>query len=141
MTYPLFAPVADAPLPGCILCELCVRVCSTVGYNALSTLGRGDHKSVGPPFGQAGVTDCVGCGSCQSVCPTQGISMEDTSITRTIWDRTFDFFTCQRCKAPFMTKAHRDATAARGDLPADYYALCDACKRVVLSESLVTAAR
>ncbi len=68
VTYPLFAPVADAPLPGCILCELCVRVCSSVGYNALSSLVRGDLKSVGPPFGQAGVTDCVGCGSCQSVC-------------------------------------------------------------------------
>ena len=25
---PLFAPLADAPLPGCILCELCVRVCT-----------------------------------------------------------------------------------------------------------------
>jgi len=141
VTRGLFAPVADAPLPGCILCELCVRVCSTVGYNALSALGRGDHKSVGPPFGHAGATDCVGCGSCQSVCPTQCIAMEDTSAARTIWGRTFDLFACRRCGTPFMTKAHRDATAARGDLPEEYYTLCDACKRVVLSENLLTAAR
>jgi bidirectional [NiFe] hydrogenase diaphorase subunit len=141
VTRRLFAPAADAPLPGCILCELCVRVCSTVGYNALSTLGRGDHKSVGPPFGQTGATDCVGCGSCQSVCPTQCISMEDTATTRTIWGRTFDFFTCRRCSTPFMTEAHRAATAARGDLPPEYYDLCEACKRAVLSEHLLTAVR
>ena len=52
VTEPLFAPVTDAPLPDCILCELCVRVCSTLGYNALAAIGRGADKSVGPPFGQ-----------------------------------------------------------------------------------------
>jgi hypothetical protein len=40
-----------------------------------------------------------------------------------------------------MTETHRAATAARGDLPAEYYTICDACKRIVLSENLLTAVR
>jgi NADH dehydrogenase/NADH:ubiquinone oxidoreductase subunit G len=141
VAQPLFAPVTDAPLPGCILCELCVRVCSAMGYSALSASGRGDHKSVGPPFGQAAAAECVGCGSCHSVCPTKCIAMEDTPTTRTVWGRTFDLCACRRCGAPFMTETHRAATAARGDLPAEYYTICDACKRIVLSENLLTAVR
>ncbi len=141
VAQPLFAPVTGAALPGCILCELCVRVCSAMGYSALSALGRGDHKGVGPPFGQTTAAECVGCGSCSSVCPTKCIAMEDTSTTRTVWGRTFDLCACRRCGAPFMTEAHRAATAARGDLPAEYYSICDACKRIVLSENLLTAAR
>ena len=107
----------------------------------LSALGRGDHKSVGPPFGQAAADACVGCGACHLVCPTGCVPMEDTATTRTIWGRTFDLFACRRCHAPFMTEAHRAATAARGDLPEDYYDLCEACKQAVTSEHLATAAR
>ncbi len=70
VTEPLFAPVTDQPLADCILCELCVRVCSALGYNALAAIGRGDHKHIGPPFGQAAAMDCVGCGSCVEACPT-----------------------------------------------------------------------
>ena len=138
VTHPLFAPVSDAPLPGCILCELCVRVCSSLGYNALSTMGRGDHKRVGPPFGQPAAMACVGCGSCHALCPTQCIPMEDTSTTRTIWRRTLELSTCERCHTPLMTTAQRAATAARGGLPADSYSLCDACKRAAVSEALAT---
>lgn len=140
VTETLFAPVEDAALPGCILCELCVRVCNTVGFNALSTIGRGDHKVVGPPFEQVAAINCVGCGSCHSVCPTGCITMEDTATTRTIWGRTLDLFNCEQCGQPFMTKAQRTATAARGDLPPEYYNLCDACKRIAVCKDLATAA-
>jgi bidirectional [NiFe] hydrogenase diaphorase subunit len=141
VTHPLFPPVAGAPLPGCILCELCVRVCGALGYHALAALGRGDHKRVGPPFGQAAADACVGCGACHSVCPTNCIPMEDGPTTRTIWGRTFDLFACRRCHTPFMTEAHRAATAARGDLPEGYYDLCEACKQAATGEQLATAAR
>jgi NADH dehydrogenase/NADH:ubiquinone oxidoreductase subunit G len=137
----LFPAVTDALLPGCILCELCVRVCATLGYDALSTSGRGDHKSVGPPFGQTAAMACVGCGSCQAVCPTQCISMVDSATTRTIWGRTFDLSTCRRCQAPLMTDAHRAATAERGELSAKYSDLCEACKRSMLAEDLLSGAR
>ncbi len=136
VTQRLFTPLTDAPLPDCILCELCVRICSSLGYNALSTIGRGDHKRVGPPFGQTAAKACVGCGSCREACPTQCIPMEDTETTRTIWGRTLEFSTCERCGARLMTTAQRALTAARGDLPARYYNLCEGCKREALSEGL-----
>jgi bidirectional [NiFe] hydrogenase diaphorase subunit len=141
VTQALFPPIADAPLPGCILCELCVRVCATLGYDALSVIGRGEHKSIGPPFGQTAAMACVGCGSCQAVCPTQCIPMVDSATTRTIWGRTFDLATCQRCQAPVMTDAHRSATAERGELSAEYTGFCEACKRTMLTEELLSGAR
>ncbi len=139
VTTQLFPPVTDAPLKDCILCELCVRVCAELGYHALSTIGRGDHKRVGPPFGQTAAMACVGCGSCQALCPTQCIPMEDTATTRTIWGRTLEFAGCSRCGTRLMTIAQRAVTAARGDLGGDYYDLCDACKRAVIAEDLATA--
>jgi NADH dehydrogenase/NADH:ubiquinone oxidoreductase subunit G len=141
VTGALFPPIADAPLPGCILCELCVRVCAALGYNALSTMGRGDHKRVGAPFGQTAAMACVGCGSCQAVCPTQCIPMVDTPTTRTMWGRTFDLASCQRCQAPLTTDAHRAATAERGHLSAEYSGLCETCKRTMLTEGLLSGAR
>ncbi len=54
----------------CILCGLCVRVCSeVVGLSAISTVGRGVHKKVGAPYMVPSET-CVACGSCVTVCPT-----------------------------------------------------------------------
>jgi NADH dehydrogenase/NADH:ubiquinone oxidoreductase subunit G len=133
---PRFAPLADASLPDCILCELCVRVCSALGYNALAAIGRGETKRVGPPFGQSTAKACVGCGSCVEACPTDCIAMEETPTTRTIWGRTLEFSTCERCGARLMTTSQRAATAARGDLPARYYNLCEVCKRAALSQGL-----
>ncbi len=135
VTRPLFAPVSGAPLPDCILCELCSRVCAALGYHALSALGRGDHKSVGLPFDQA-ADACVGCGACYSVCPTHCIRMEDGPASRTIWGRTFEFFSCRRCQAPVVTEAQRAAVMARGDLPESYYDLCESCKQATTSEHL-----
>ena len=140
MTEARFAPVTDAPLPDCILCELCVRVCSTLGYNALAAIGRGAGKRVGPAFGQTEAQDCVGCGSCTEVCPTGCITMEETDTTRNIWGRTFDLFTCERCDRPITTRAHAEAMAAAVDLPEKNEGLCDACKKRVVSEHLATPA-
>ena len=136
---PLFATVADAPLPDCILCELCVRVCSTLGYNALSSIGRGEHKRVGPPFGQEAAMSCVGCGACHEICPTGCISLEDTPTTRSIWGRTLELFTCRRCGKPFMTTAHRAVMVARKDVPSGFYDLCESCKRRSYSRRLASA--
>jgi bidirectional [NiFe] hydrogenase diaphorase subunit len=141
VTKPLFAPVVDAPLPGCILCELCIRVCSALGYDALAAIGRGEHKRIGPPFGQAAAEDCVGCGSCVEACPTECIAMEDTAIARTIWGRTFELLTCERCDRPITTKAHAEAMAASTDLPVKSSDLCDSCKARVTSERIASPGR
>ncbi|MCX6363071.1 MAG: 2Fe-2S iron-sulfur cluster-binding protein [Actinobacteria bacterium] len=141
VTEPRFAPVTDAPLPDCILCELCVRVCSALGYNALAAIGRGAHKSVGPPFGQMEAPDCVGCGSCYEACPTACIPMEDTATTRAIWGRTFELLACERCGRPITTEAHAATMAAKADLPVKSDHLCDVCKRRIVSERLASPGR
>jgi len=141
VTKARFAPVTDAPLPDCILCELCVRVCSTLGYDALAATGRGHDKSVGPPFGQTAAMDCVGCGSCTEACPTACIPMDDTAATRTIWGRTFEFLTCERCGKSITTKAHAAAMAAEADLPVKRNDLCDVCKARLTSERLASPGR
>jgi bidirectional [NiFe] hydrogenase diaphorase subunit len=139
VTQPLFATLAGAPLPGCILCELCVRVCSALGYDALAAAGRGDHKSVGPPpLGHEAAMDCVGCGSCHEVCPTECIAMEDTATTRTIWGRTFELLACKRCGRTITTLAHAQAMAADTVLPVKTSDVCDHCKARVTSRRMVT---
>jgi NADH dehydrogenase/NADH:ubiquinone oxidoreductase subunit G len=141
VTEPLLAPIAEAPLPDCILCELCVRMCSALGYNALSANGRGDHKTVGPPFGHTAAMDCVGCGSCQEACPTGCIPMVDTATTRTIWGRTFELLECRRCGRPITTKAHGATVDAGIRLREKSDDLCEVCKRRVASERLASPGR
>jgi bidirectional [NiFe] hydrogenase diaphorase subunit len=141
VTEPRFAPVADAPLPGCILCELCVRVCAALGYNALAAIGRGHDKSVGPPFGRTAALDCVGCGSCVEACPTDCIPMQDTTTTRTIWGRTFELLACERCGRPITTEAHAATIAADIHLREKTDGLCDICKRRVIGERLASPGR
>jgi bidirectional [NiFe] hydrogenase diaphorase subunit len=141
VTEARFAPLTGAPLPDCILCELCVRVCALLGYNALAASGRGEHKHIGPPFGQAAALDCVGCGSCVEVCPTDCIALEDAATTRTIWGRTFELLTCARCGRPITSRAHAEAMAAGSGLPVKSGGLCDICKARVTCEHLASPGR
>lgn len=133
---PLFTPLAEAPLVDCILCELCVRVCSALGYDALAAVGRGDQKRIAPPFDREDAEACVGCGSCHEICPTECIPMEDTATTRTIWRRTFDLVTCERCGRAITTREHAAAMAAAAALIEKTDEVCDGCKRRVTSERL-----
>lgn len=58
------------PDEDCILCGLCTRVCrEVVGVSAISMVGRGVDKAIGPPH-MAPSDACVACGSCVTVCPT-----------------------------------------------------------------------
>lgn len=128
-----FAPIEDAPLQDCILCELCVRVCAALGYNALAAIGRGSGKRVGPPAADGVAGACVGCGSCVEACPTDCIAMVDTETTRTIWGRTLEFTECTGCGARLLTTSQRSIVGARAkNLAKDYLDLCEACKRAAL---------
>lgn len=63
----------------CILCGLCVRVCSEVmGVNAIGYANRGSKRSVIPPFKEHSEA-CMTCGACAFVCPTQCIHLDDFS--------------------------------------------------------------
>ncbi len=60
----------------CILCGLCVRVCSEiVGADAIGFSQRGLARKVETPFG-IDQSRCIACGACAHVCPTDAIDME-----------------------------------------------------------------
>jgi bidirectional [NiFe] hydrogenase diaphorase subunit len=58
------------PEEECLLCGLCVKVCrEVVGVSAITTIGRGVHKTIGAPYAKPSEA-CIACGSCVTVCPT-----------------------------------------------------------------------
>ncbi len=61
----------------CILCGLCVRVCTeVVERNAISFVDRGTKRKVQTPFNKISDT-CIGCGACAYLCPTETIKIEE----------------------------------------------------------------
>ncbi len=60
----------------CILCGLCVRVCSEVtGNKVMSLVNRGVDREVAAPFYDELPKTCIGCGDCMYICPTKAIRM------------------------------------------------------------------
>ena len=83
----------------CILCGLCVRVCSeVVGANAIGFHGRGSYRGVGSPF-LKDVGLCTGCGACAAVCPTGAIRIEDQDGVRYVrlWNTRVELARCPGC--------------------------------------------
>lgn len=61
----------------CILCGLCVRICSEIiGRSAVGFSDRGIKRKVGIPYEEEISLDCVACGACTYICPTGAIQME-----------------------------------------------------------------
>jgi bidirectional [NiFe] hydrogenase diaphorase subunit len=64
----------------CILCGLCVRVCTeVVKADAIGFSERGIARKVDSPFG-IDHSRCIACGACTFVCPTGAIQMEYTRV-------------------------------------------------------------
>jgi len=87
----------------CILCGLCERVCrEVVGVEAISFLGRGSTKKVGPPL-EINPKTCIACGACVYICPTNCIKLEENEKERTIvrWGRTLPMKKCKVCGRSF----------------------------------------
>ena len=65
----------------CILCGLCVRVCSeVVGAHAITFSKRGKEREISTPYNEMDVNACIGCGACSFVCPTGCIEMETLKL-------------------------------------------------------------
>jgi NADH dehydrogenase/NADH:ubiquinone oxidoreductase subunit G len=117
----------------CILCGLCARVCDEViGVNAISTAGRGYMKDIMMPLDEP-PPDCIGCGACAFVCPTNVIDVVQAPNHRIIWEKTFDMKVCPECGSANITLDQANYMIKTKDLPADYYDLCDECKRKKIS--------
>ena len=64
----------------CILCGLCVRVCSdVVGANVLGFFNRGTTREVSTAYGETS-DKCMACGACAYVCPTGAIKIENDEV-------------------------------------------------------------
>ncbi|MFC1731933.1 aldehyde ferredoxin oxidoreductase C-terminal domain-containing protein [candidate division KSB1 bacterium] len=68
-------PLVDYNEKGCILCGLCVRICSEgIWESIIGFTGRGAQRAVSMPFEQH-LNQCLGCGECAQICPTDAISI------------------------------------------------------------------
>lgn len=82
----------------CILCGLCVRVCSELqGTNAIGLENRGFDAIVSTPFNEGlDKSTCVSCGNCVSVCPVGALLPKSKTKAR-IWDTKAVRTTCSYC--------------------------------------------
>ena len=106
----------------CILCGLCVRVCSEiVEVNALTFNGRGDKRGVGAPYLEA-PQNCIACGACAWVCPTDCIGFVEEDGMRKLkkWNRELPLAKDENGK-PFAPKFQLHYFSEKVGLPKDFY--------------------
>lgn len=71
----------------CILCGLCVRMCSEIqNINAIDFTKRGKKTYISCGYDlPLSSSKCVGCGQCAAVCPTGALLIKDD--TKTLWNK------------------------------------------------------
>ncbi len=128
----------------CILCGLCVHVCSEyVGAKAITFSGHGTGKEVAAPLKRS-ARDCIGCGACVEICPAQCITMQDRTEASTFiprgkedvgparlinnWNARVPWKQCKTCGNPFAPPSPLTYLDKGQPLPKDYNTICDNCK-------------
>jgi len=127
----------------CILCGLCVRVCTEImRAGAIGLINRGPYTVVNTPYFEP-TKDCFGCGACVKVCPTDAIEMEDIEAERIMksWSATkVPLVQCSCCGKYYAPKALTTSTLARitPSLKEVVSGLCPECrgKRIAREEIL-----
>lgn len=115
----------------CILCGLCIRVCSElVGASAISFTNRGVERRISTPFNASSVS-CIGCNACNVICPTGHIVSTDIGTVRRMetWKTELDMVRCQVCgRAYIPVKEFEHIQAKLGEqIPLDK--VCPVCRR------------
>ena len=128
----------------CILCGLCVHVCSEyIGAHAITFSSHGTKKEVTAPLYRS-ARDCIGCGACVEICPAQCITMQDSAATTTYipqgkedvgparlihnWNARVPWKPCKACGNPFPPPSPAGYLNKGKPLPRDFFTICDNCK-------------
>jgi formate dehydrogenase major subunit len=124
-------PFIDRNPDKCILCGLCVRVCSEVmGVTALGLVDRGFDTIVKPAMDKPlENTDCISCGQCVSVCPTgalqEKLQIEKSVPLETTSTKTICSFCSIGCHIDLQTRGNMIVRALPDkDSPVDHGLLC-----------------
>ncbi len=126
----------------CILCGLCVRVCSErIGASAIARVGRGVERSVAGPFRMPS-KDCIGCGACASVCPvgTIVVRTSEDELEISPFKNKVKRKRCTVCNEPMGSELVSRALAERGgptlvELLATE-TICAPCKRKQMAREI-----
>jgi len=128
----------------CILCGLCVHVCSEyIGAHAITFSSHGTQKLVAAPFNRS-AKDCVGCGACVEICPAQCITMQDSEDAKTYcpggkeevgpvrflhnWNARIRWKKCKSCGKHFSPPSPLNHLNEGQPLPKDFFDTCEQCK-------------
>ena len=128
----------------CILCGLCVHVCSEyIGAHAITFSSHGTSKAVAAPLNMS-AKDCIGCGACVEICPAQCITMQDTADATTYipqgkedvgparlinnWNARVPWKQCKTCGNTFPPPSPLTYLNEGQPLPKDFFDVCDTCK-------------
>ena len=128
----------------CILCGLCVHVCSEyIGAHAITFSSHGTSKEVAAPLNRS-AKDCIGCGACVEICPAQCITMQDSTDATTYipqgkedvgpvrlinnWNARVPWKQCKTCGNTFPPPSPLTWLDKGQPLPKNFYTICDNCK-------------
>ncbi|MEW5815023.1 MAG: 2Fe-2S iron-sulfur cluster-binding protein [Spirochaetota bacterium] len=121
----------------CILCSLCISVCSEViGCSAIGFAGRGVDKVVTTPFRLAS-EDCIACGACAAVCPVGTIQVrihaEVSEAEISPFKSRVKLLRCAECGKTMVTEPVTKQMLNKVDFNWQEYRervrLCPECKR------------
>jgi bidirectional [NiFe] hydrogenase diaphorase subunit len=124
----------------CILCGLCVNVCSDlVRVGAIDFVGRGAARRVDTPYGESS-KDCIGCGACAELCPTGHIVMVDNAegTVRRLepFHTEHELVPCPECGHGYVARRHLEHLREQLGEKAAVLAGCPVCRGRQRAEEL-----